>query len=59
MDIRIYDVNGKLVKQTSLAGNGFIQKAELDLKATRFASGVYLLLAETAEKKFSIKLVKR
>lgn len=59
VDIKIYDVNGKLVKQTSLAGNGFVQKAELDLKAARFAPGVYLLLAETPEKKFSIKLIKR
>ncbi|HET9745290.1 MAG TPA: S8 family serine peptidase [Chitinophagaceae bacterium] len=59
MDIRIYDVNGRLVKQTRLAGNGFVQKAELDMKSARFASGVYLLLAETPEKKFSIKLVKR
>ena len=59
MDIKIYDVNGKLAKQTDLGGNGFVQKAELDLKATRFAPGVYLLLAETGEKKFSIKLIKR
>ena len=59
MDVRIYDANGKLVRQTSLAGNGFVQKEELDLKSARFAPGVYLLLAETTEKKFSIKLVKR
>jgi hypothetical protein len=59
MDIKVYDVNGKLVKQTILNGNGFVQKAELDLKAAKFAPGIYLLLAETAEKKFSIRMIKR
>ena len=59
MEIKLYDINGKLVKQTSLSGNGFVQKAELDLKASKFAPGVYLLLAETQDKKFSIRLIKQ
>ena len=57
--IRVYDVNGRQVKQMNLAGNGFVQKAQVDLKATRFAPGVYLLLAESGEKKYSIRLIKQ
>jgi hypothetical protein len=59
VDVKVYDVNGKLVKHTNLTGNGFVQKAELDLKAAKFAPGVYLLLAEVGEKKFSLRLIKR
>jgi hypothetical protein len=59
MGVKIYDVNGKLVKQQTLQGNGFVQKASIDLKAERFAPGVYLLLAESGEKKYSLRLIKR
>ena len=57
--IKVYDMNGRQVKQMSLAGNGFVQKAQVDLKAARFAPGVYLLLAESGEKKYSIRLIKQ
>jgi hypothetical protein len=43
----------------SLIVNGFIQKAQIDLKAAKFAPGIYLLSAESGEKKFSIKLIKQ
>jgi hypothetical protein len=52
-------VNGKLVKQMNLSGNGFVQKAQVDLKAAKFAPGIYLLLAETGKKKYSIRLIKQ
>jgi len=57
--VKVYDVNGKLVKQTNLVGTGFVQKTELDLKAAKFAPGVYLLMAEAGENKFSLRLIKR
>jgi hypothetical protein len=57
--IKVYDVDGKLVKQMDLAGNGFVQKAGVDLKSAKFAAGIYLLSAEAGEKKFSIKLIKQ
>ena len=40
-------------------GNGFVQKAQVDLKSAKFARGIYLLSAESGEKKFSIKLIKQ
>jgi len=59
MGVKIYDVNGKLVKQQTLQGNGFVQRVTIDLKTERFAPGVYLLLAEAGEKKYSLRLIKR
>jgi hypothetical protein len=59
VNLKVYDVNGKLVKQMGLMGNGFMQKAQVDLKSAKFASGIYLLSAEAGEKKFSIKLIKQ
>ena len=59
LNLKVYDINGKLVKQMNLTGNGFVQKAQLDLKAAKFAPGVYLLLAEAGEKKFSTRLIKK
>ena len=43
----------------SLVGNGFVQRAQIDLKPAKFAPGIYLLSAENGEKKFSIKLIKQ
>jgi hypothetical protein len=59
VSIKIYDVNGKLVKQTSLIGNGFVQKTQIDLRSAKFAPGVYLLYAEAGEEQLSIKLIKQ
>jgi len=59
LSLKLYDVNGKLVKQMSLIGNGFVQKAQVDLKTAKFAPGIYLLSAESGEKKFSMKLIKQ
>jgi hypothetical protein len=59
ISLKVYDVNGKLVKQMSLSGNGFVQKAQVDLKSAKFAPGIYLLSADAGEKKFSIKLIKQ
>jgi hypothetical protein len=59
VSLKVYDVNGKLVKQMGLIANGFIQKAPIDLKSAKFPPGIYLLSAEAGEKKFSIKLVKQ
>ena len=57
--LKVYDVNGKLVKQMSLMGNGFVQKAQVDLKSAKFAPGIYLLCAEAGEKKLNLKLIKQ
>jgi hypothetical protein len=59
VSLKVYDVNGKLVKQMNLVGNGFLQKNQVDLKSAKFAPGIYLLSAESGEKKFSMKLIKQ
>ena len=59
VSLKVYDINGKLVKHMSLVGNGFVQRAQIDLKPAKFAPGIYLLSAENGEKKFSIKLIKQ
>ena len=59
LTIKIYDVTGRQVKQINLSGNGFVQKVQVDLKAAKYAPGVYLLSAEAGEKKYSIRLIKQ
>jgi hypothetical protein len=59
MAVKIYDVNGKLVKQQNFQGNGFVQKSEINLRAERYAPGIYLLIAEAGEKKYNLRLIKR
>ena len=59
VSLKVYDVNGKLVKRMNLIGNGFAQNAQVDLKSAKFVPGIYLLSAESGEKKFSIKLIKQ
>ena len=59
VSLKVYDVNGKLVRRKDLFGNGFIQKVPIDLESAKFAPGIYLLSAEAGGKKFSIKLVKQ
>jgi hypothetical protein len=57
--IKLYDVNGKLVKQMTLTGNGFVQRAQVDMRPSKYASGIYLLLAESGEKKYNVRLIKQ
>src|SRR4030095_4481424 len=59
MNVKIYDVSGRLVKEMKLNGNGFVEQTTIDLRSVKFAHGVYLLKAEADEKKFSIKLIKQ
>ncbi len=59
MTLKVYDVTGKLVKQTNLTGNGFVQTLEIDLKPVKYVPVVYLLIAESVEKKYNIRLIKQ
>jgi hypothetical protein len=56
--LRLYDVNGKLVFQTQLMGDGFVQKYGINLQPSQFSSGLYLLEATIGEKKHLFRLVK-
>ncbi|HEU5168565.1 MAG TPA: S8/S53 family peptidase [Chitinophagaceae bacterium] len=59
MNVKIFDVNGRLVKEMILNGNGFVEQAIIDLRSVKFPAGVYLLSAEAGEKKLRLKLIKR
>ena len=59
MILNVYDGTGKLVKQVNTAGNGFIQKAIIDLQSTKYASGIYLLKIDAGEKQQQFKLIKQ
>ena len=59
LDVRIFDISGKLVKQLRLTGNGLQQKTQIDLRSVKYPPGAYLLLAESGEKKYNIRLIKR
>ncbi len=59
MMLKVYDVTGRLVKQTNLTGNGFVQTMEIDLTPVKYVPGVYLLIAESVEKKYNIRLIKQ
>jgi hypothetical protein len=59
MSVKIYDVNGRLVKKMKLNGNGYVEQTIIDLRSVKFPPGIYLLSAETGENKFNIKLIKQ
>ncbi len=59
MTVKVYDAAGKTVYQSVVTGTGFIQKMSIDMGATVYASGLYLLEAGTGEKKQSFRLVKK
>ena len=57
--IKVYDVNGKTVYQNSISGSGFVQKINIDLRESRFATGLYLLEAKAGEMKQVFRLIKQ
>ena len=59
MSVKIYDVNGRLVKEMKLIGNGYVEKMIIDLRSVKFPPGIYLLSAEAEEKKLRLKLIKQ
>lgn len=59
ISISVYDAQGKLVKQVQQLSTGFLQKISIDLSASRFATGMYLLEAGYGENKQQFRLVKQ
>jgi hypothetical protein len=59
MTVKVYNVNGKIVKQYHTPGNGFVQKLNIDLSNPGFATGLYMIEANAGEKKQTFKLIKR
>jgi hypothetical protein len=59
INIKVYDINGKLVQQTGLIANGFVQKQIIDLQPAKFAAGLYLLNVAAGENKQVFRLIKQ
>lgn len=57
--LKLYDSNGKLVKENIITADGFVQKIQFDITAGRFAKGLYLLEAVTAGTKHTFRLIKQ
>lgn len=59
MLVKIYDTNGRLIRQVHVTGTGFLQKTHIDLQSSVYASGVYHVLVSTGDQQQSIRLVKQ
>ena len=58
MNLKVYDANGKLIRQHQLVADGFVQKFIIDLQQPDYAPGLYMIIAEGSEKKL-FKVVKQ
>jgi hypothetical protein len=59
INIQVTDAIGKIIKLSTVAGNGSLQKIAVDLSAKSFATGIYFLQAETKAKKQVFKIYKK
>ncbi|MES1214365.1 MAG: S8 family serine peptidase [Bacteroidota bacterium] len=57
--LKIYDVNGRMIKQSYSPANGFVQKLNIDIRESRFAPGLYLLEIVASDKKHVFRLLKQ
>ncbi|MDP4261023.1 MAG: S8 family serine peptidase [Bacteroidota bacterium] len=55
INLRLFDINGKLIYHTQLVGDGFVQKHSINLQS----SGLYLLEATAGEKKQLFRLIRQ
>jgi hypothetical protein len=46
MKLKVYDVSGKMIRQSEITANGFVQKMIIDLHSPEFAEGLYMIVAE-------------
>lgn len=59
VNFKVYDVNGRVVKQFRETGSGFVRKTDIGLSDARFAPGVYLLEATEGDVKRTFRLLKQ
>ena len=58
LEARVYDARGRLIRQYRRQGSGSLQRLEVDLSPSTFATGVYLLQTTVNGRKQSFKLHK-
>jgi hypothetical protein len=56
---RVFDVNGRLVKQQKTDASGFVQKTSIDISGGGFAPGLYMLETRNGDKKQIFRLIKQ
>ncbi|NOT50737.1 MAG: S8 family serine peptidase [Chitinophagaceae bacterium] len=59
VNIKVYDVTGRVVKQQQTIATGFEQKINIDLQGSSFSSGLYLMEVSGGDKKQSFRLIKQ
>ncbi len=57
--IKVYDVAGKITREYNIQADGFVQKQAIDLRESRFATGIYLLEAMVGGQKQVFRIVKQ
>lgn len=56
---KVYDAAGKVVKQSTILADGFVQKLNIDLGGSAYATGLYLLEVTAGDKRQVFKLVRQ
>jgi hypothetical protein len=59
VQVKLYDLGGKMVQQQAVQASGFVQKLTIDLQDTRYPAGLYLLEATIGEMKQAFRLMKQ
>lgn len=59
VNVKVYDLGGKIIKEYKVQGDGFIQKLAVDLREAKYATGLYLLEANTGDQKQVFRIVKQ
>ena len=59
INIKLYDINGKLIHQNNFTANGFVQKHAVDLQPAKFAAGLYLMEVMAGGNKQLFRLLKQ
>jgi len=59
INMKVYDLTGRIVKQQEVVANGFIQNCKISLESNSFARGVYLLHTTNGASRNVFRLVKQ
>ncbi|MEO7394426.1 MAG: T9SS type A sorting domain-containing protein, partial [Chitinophagaceae bacterium] len=59
INLKIFDVMGRTVRQYNLVATGFEQKVNVDLGELKFARGLYFLKVSAGDRNESFKLIKQ
>ncbi len=59
VQLKVYDINGRLVRHTQSAASAFVQKLVIDMEGPQYASGLYLLEVTVNEKRQLFRLLKQ